>query len=76
MSEDLRIQKSKQAIKNAFLSLLAEKGFEKITIKDICTQVMIGKSTFYYHYEDKYDLARQLAIQSLKNYQQHVLIPR
>lgn len=76
MSEDLRIQKFKQAIKNAFLSLLAEKDFEKITIKDICTQAMIGKSTFYYHYEDKYDLARQLAIQSLKNYQQHVLIPR
>lgn len=76
VSEDLRIQKFKQAIKNAFLSLLAEKDFEKITIKDICTQAMIGKSTFYYHYEDKYDLARQLAIQSLKNYQQHVLIPR
>ncbi|MDD6864570.1 MAG: TetR/AcrR family transcriptional regulator [Lactobacillus sp.] len=55
---------------------MAEKDFEKITIKDICTQAMIGKSTFYYHYEDKYDLARQLAIQSLKNYQQHVLIPR
>lgn len=69
VSEDLRIQKFKQAIKNAFLSLLAEKDFEKITIKDICTQAMIGKSTFYYHYEDKYDLARQLAIQSLKKLQ-------
>lgn len=72
-SKNSKVQTSHQ---ERFFSLLAEKDFEKITIKDICTQAMIGKSTFYYHYEDKYDLARQLAIQSLKNYQQHVLIPR
>lgn len=55
-STDIRIQKTKKSIEDAFLHLIKENSFTDITIKDICDQAMISRSTFYSHYKDKYDL--------------------
>ncbi len=41
---------------NAFIDLLAEKGFEKITIHDIAERANINRGTVYLHYVDKFDL--------------------
>lgn len=41
---------------NTFIGLLAEKGFEKITINDIAERADINRGTVYLHYVDKYDL--------------------
>jgi len=57
---DRRILKSKEAIKNAFMDLMSEKDFDKITVKDICDGANIGNRTFYLHYLDKYDLLDRL----------------
>ncbi|WP_040410867.1 TetR/AcrR family transcriptional regulator [Desulfosporosinus sp. OT] len=53
---DRRIQKTRQLIMNTFLNLLAEKGFEKITINDIAKRANINRGTVYLHYVDKSDL--------------------
>lgn len=53
---DLRIIKTKKSIYRAFFKLLNEKGFEKISVKDISDEAVISRNTFYLHYEDKYDL--------------------
>lgn len=53
---DRRIVKSKKAIREAFLDLLLEDGFEYITIKDITERADLSRKTFYLHYIDKYDL--------------------
>lgn len=57
---DIRIEKTKNAITNAFLELRAAKPLEKITIKELCEKAKINKSTFYSHYRDIYDLSEQL----------------
>ncbi|CAM4048178.1 TetR family transcriptional regulator [Bacillus luti] len=62
---DRRIIKSKEAIKNAFVELMAEKGFDKITVKDICAEANIGNRTFYLHYLDKFDLLDKLVIEHI-----------
>ena len=53
---DLHIIRSKHSIKKAFIELLNEKGYEKITIQDIADKAMINRNTFYLHYQNKPDL--------------------
>lgn len=52
---DLRIQKTYLALENAFTKLLEEKPFESITTNELCDAAMIRRTTFYKHFEDKYD---------------------
>lgn len=40
----------------ALLSLLLEKDFEYITVKDVCVRAGVNRSTFYLHYENTADL--------------------
>ncbi len=57
---DLRIQKTKQSIFNAFIELRKEKPLSKITIKELVEKASISKQTFYLHYSDLYDLTEQI----------------
>ena len=63
---DLRIIKTKKILFEALVTLMEQKDFEKIKISDICDQALINRSTFYAHYEDKYDLLLAM-INDLKN---------
>ena len=58
---DLRVIKTKGLIKGAFIELVEEKGFDNVTIKDICSKAQINRNTFYLHYFDKIDLLTKLA---------------
>ncbi|MFV1007437.1 TetR/AcrR family transcriptional regulator [Bacillus cereus] len=53
---DLRVIRTKTAIRNALVELIEEKGFDAITVKDITTKANINRGTFYAHYQDKFDL--------------------
>ena len=53
--EDLRVKKTKKALANAFMSLMAEKPFDQITINELCDRADIRRATFYKHYTDKFD---------------------
>ena len=52
---DLRVLKTKQALRNSFIDLIREKTFESITVNELCDQAMVRRATFYKHYADKYD---------------------
>lgn len=57
---DLRIIKTKKVLFDTLLKLMKQKNFEKIKISDICDEALINRSTFYAHYEDKYELLIEL----------------
>lgn len=57
---DLRIKKTKRAIRTAFYELIKEKPLEKITVTEIAARAEINKATFYAHYETIHDLVDQL----------------
>ena len=57
---DLRIVKTKKILFETLIKLMKQKNFEKIKISDICEESLINRSTFYAHYEDKYDLLIEL----------------
>lgn len=58
--EDRRVRYTKQAIRDGFLRLLAEKPIEKISVTEICREADINRGTFYAHYSDPYELKRSL----------------
>lgn len=57
---DLRTERTKRSITNAFLELRKQKSIEKITVKELSELAYINKATFYTHYHDIYDLSDQL----------------
>ena len=58
-NQDLRILKTKFAIIEAFGKLIFSKSFKDITIKEICENANVNRSTFYLHFEDKEQLLMQ-----------------
>lgn len=63
---DLRVIKTNKILFEALTTLMKDKTFEKIKISDICEVALINRSTFYAHYEDKYELLLAL-IEDLKD---------
>lgn len=57
---DLRTERTKRSITNAFLELRKQKPIEKITVKELAELAYINKATFYTHYHDIYDLTDQI----------------
>lgn len=54
--EDRRIQRTRTVLREALMSLIAEKGYADITIQEITARAMVARTTFYLHYADKDDL--------------------
>ena len=54
--EDLRVKKTKLSLYNGLLSLMTKKPFESIKISEICNVSLVNRSTFYDHFNDKYEL--------------------
>jgi AcrR family transcriptional regulator len=53
---DRRIQRTRQALRNALLQLVKEKGYDSILVEEITQRANLGRATFYLHYKDKEDL--------------------
>src|SRR5919109_503795 len=53
---DPRVKRTRSLILRSFEALLAEKGFETISVQDITDRAEINRATFYKHFVDKYAL--------------------
>ncbi len=53
-------QYTKLAIMESFIILLNKTPLEKITVKDIVDFCKINRNTFYYYFQDKFDLLDQI----------------
>lgn len=58
--EDLRILKTKACLYRGLMNLMKTKPFEDIKISEICKESLINRSTFYDHFNDKYELIESL----------------
>ena len=56
---DRRVTRSRETLHQALLSLIMEKGYEAITVEEICERANVGRSTFYAHFTSKDDLKRR-----------------
>jgi AcrR family transcriptional regulator len=55
-AEDRRIQKTQNLLRGALVSLISEKPYDSIVVKEILDRANVGRSTFYTHFRDKDDL--------------------
>lgn len=63
---DLRVVKTKKLLYTTLMELMKEKPFEEIKVSDICNRALVNRSTFYSHYQDKYDLFSEF-VKDIKN---------
>lgn len=60
MKKDTLYIRTDKAIVSAFIRLLKDKTFEKITVQDILEETPVSRGTFYAHFKDKYEIAERM----------------
>ena len=60
MEKGLQYRRTDRAIMNAFIKLVNQGSFEKLTVQEILDEALVSRNTFYAHYRDKYVIAEQL----------------
>jgi AcrR family transcriptional regulator len=53
---DRRVRRTRELLRSALISMILEKGYERVTVQDIIDRADVGRSTFYAHFRDKEDL--------------------
>lgn len=56
---DRRVRRTRQALQDALISLILEKGYDGVTIEEITERADLGRTTFYLHFRDKEELLIQ-----------------
>jgi AcrR family transcriptional regulator len=57
---DRRVQKTRKLLQDALIELVAEKGYESVSIQEILDKANVGRSTFYAHFQDKDQLLHSI----------------
>lgn len=58
MTSDKKTQQTKKLLADSLKSIMANKALNKIAIREICEESGYNRQTFYYHFEDIYDLVK------------------
>lgn len=53
---------TEQAFAKALKEIMQEKSFDKVTVTELVQRLNVNRQTFYYHYNDLYDLLEQIYI--------------
>jgi len=51
--QDRRVQRTRQLLQDALISMMIEKGYAATTVQDIIDRANVGRATFYAHFADK-----------------------
>lgn len=57
---DLRVLRTQKMIYEAFMKLVAQNGYDSVSVQQIADEAMINRATFYAHFKDKPDLFEQI----------------
>ncbi|WP_421017157.1 TetR/AcrR family transcriptional regulator [Furfurilactobacillus cerevisiae] len=72
---DLRIKKTKLALRAALFTLLQKKPITKISVASLCRQAKINRRTFYIHYEKITDIFEEYEFYLSQQVQQTLSTP-
>ncbi len=55
-SDDSRAVRTRGLLASALMALMHKKGFDEISVQEICARAGVGRSTFYAHFQDRDEL--------------------
>ena len=67
-TEDLRIRRTKESIRESLKQMVMEMPYEKITVKALAERAFINRNTFYLHYESTDDVLREIQADYMERY--------
>ncbi|KOO48587.1 TetR/AcrR family transcriptional regulator [Priestia koreensis] len=73
--ESKRQHRTKEHLKQALIKLIKEKGYHNVTVKNIVDSAAYNRSTFYVHYPDKMELAKDLLTAMLQGLEKSLGMP-
>lgn len=50
---DRRVRRTRRMLQEALVSLVEERGYDRLTVQDVLDRADVGRSTFYAHFRDK-----------------------
>ena len=54
--QDRRVGRTRRTLHEALLALILERGWDEVSVQDVCARADVGRSTFYVHFADKEEL--------------------
>ncbi|MBK8903500.1 MAG: TetR/AcrR family transcriptional regulator [Anaerolineaceae bacterium] len=57
---NLRVRRTQKLLREALIKLIEERGFDKLTVREISEGAMVSRAAFYRNYQDKYDLVEHI----------------
>lgn len=54
--KDRRVLRTRRTLREALVQLILQRGWEKVSVLDVCERADVGRSTFYTHFADKEEL--------------------
>jgi AcrR family transcriptional regulator len=63
---DRRVVRTRRMVRRAFLELVGEKPYEKITVRDIANRADIGYATFFRHYDGVDGLMLEITLEIIQ----------
>lgn len=67
-NKDLRVVRTQKNIKQAFIEMLCEMDYEKITVQELSERAMINRKTFYSYYLSLDDLLSEFQEEMAQNF--------
>ena len=67
--DDLRVQRTRRLLRDAFIQLVIARGYEPVTVREITKKAQVGYKTFYRHYPSKEMLLRTILNELIHDFQ-------
>lgn len=55
-SLDPRVSRSRERLRDALVALTFERGWDDVSVQEVCVRAGVGRSTFYTHFADREEL--------------------
>ncbi|MDR0707537.1 MAG: TetR family transcriptional regulator C-terminal domain-containing protein [Treponema sp.] len=70
VKEGRKVRYTKKVLRDSLIELMRKKPITQITIKEICDLADIGRTTFYAHYNDQYDLLKNIQDETFAHFEE------